>query len=161
MASIKYHDDENTQYTLEAELVLRTLETTAEENMSEGWIHYTLDLRRNGKELIATRGTIHDYDVRAIEKLFENPTKKGDEYEPLEPDFTVAIIDHELHGEVQVTFVVNYGHANTMIYDGSGIGIKIPLTKHESILFGAELKKERITLTKDIEFHDYEEKKIS
>lgn len=63
MALLKDTDQEHKQDLLSLELNLLTLETYAGQT-TEGWLKYSLTLRRQEKVIARIDGTLHDNDLR-------------------------------------------------------------------------------------------------
>lgn len=159
MPMISYENVDKPEHSLILEFNLLDLHMT-NEDASEGWFGYGLTILRNGQPLISSRGAIHDNDVRNIENLFMNPAKNGDTYEPLEPDFDLHLVESKTADELLLTCMIDYGNVSTHIYDGAGLGVRIPIEKNECLKFAKALRSERILKTNDTHFSDYESKKL-
>jgi len=109
--------------------------------------------------VVATKGTIHDTDVRTLESTLRDLPKKLGRFEPMEPDFRLHI-EHVNDDEYELTCLVDYQNTVSRIYGTSALGGSILITSSTAQRFAEELRAERITLTKDLDFKDFEAKPL-
>lgn len=125
---------------------------------TEGWMKYDLNLFRGSESIIKVSGTIHDNDLRWIERAFVHVKKHH--IQPTEPDFEL-VIEPMNDSEIVVTCMINYGFSSTdKTYGDSAVGIRLTATKKAAKTFADTLKAERTHLTKDMSFTDYELKQL-
>lgn len=84
--------------------------------------------------------------------------RKKDSFEPLEPDFQLEIEPLE-DDEYTLTCMVNHGASIDGVYGASAI-VRLVVTRPAAEKFANELKTQRIALTKNMEFRDYEAKPL-
>jgi hypothetical protein len=144
---------------LSFELNLLSLETSQNQT-SEGWINYELRLTGVKGTLIHRNGTIHDGDVRSLEKIFSNLEADSCDFEPLEPDFILALKYLENKEAWGFTCMVNYGAAKHKYYGTTAIGFRLKVTKICAQAFASQLKDARIAITKGEDFTGFVTKSI-
>jgi hypothetical protein len=117
-------------------------------NDTEGWLEYRLELKAGSKAIATTNGTIHDTDVRAIERACITLSNSIQEYEPMEPDFYIVLIKPN-DDEATFSCYADSGISSEQngAYSGSNIGISISCVPQEIISFGTKLREERILIT--------------
>ena len=150
-------DVEENGQPLSLRLDLLQLETYTDAT-TEGWIKYDLNLFRGSETIIKVSGTIHDNDLRWIERAFAHVKKHR--IQPTEPDFELDIEPMD-DNEIIVTCMINYSFSSTdKTYGDSAIGLRFVTTKKAARDFADQLKAERVHLTDDAAFTEYESKQL-
>ncbi len=150
-------DIEENGQPLSLRLDLLQLETYTDAT-TEGWIKYDLNLFCGSETITKVSGTIHDNDLRFIEKAFTHVKKCH--IEPLEPDFQIAI-ESTKYDEITITCMIKYSFSSTdKTYGDSAIGLRLVTTKKAARDFADQLKAERVHLTDDAAFTEYESKQL-
>jgi hypothetical protein len=127
---------------------------------TDGWIHYELRLTDGKRSLVELVGTLHDSDVRMLEKMLNNLADDSCDFEPLEPDFTFALEYLEDEEDWGLTCMVNYGAAKHKYYGTTAIGFRLKITKLNAQKFASQLKDARVAITKDEDFTGFVTKSI-
>lgn len=94
----------------------------------EGWIQYSLVLKRDEVTIMSTEDTMHSSDVDELARYLNRESEHAF-FEPMQPAFRVSFTSDDTQEDYLITWFINDLAATSKIYGESAIGVRFSATK--------------------------------